>query len=261
MIPLAAATMAPIVSLDEEMILGAVHPDGPGIPYGANLGAQIEGILKGEPMARWSDGGSTYKFSIQSTIHKDLRNMREGRLCFPRFEGIHRLLSGKVDHEDVVAVENGPSSLPFAAATILELGGRVIVKEPSIACARDHRSYLIQHYGAELVEEYIEHARGSAVDIPVEADIAYWINPAPRPIIPEGYRLESIIEYLGRDVRPGGFLVIQSDLNSFEDIDYDAGRWEPIFSSPLTRDRGMEGFVMVTLRSGIEHSFQVLQRR
>lgn len=237
----------------------------PAAPLGMSvpaLSAAIGQTIEGQPMAVTPDGSpferpdpmfSDYKPALE-TVMSDIHSRK---LSFPRFEGIHGVLASQFGSEEIVAVENGPDILPYTAATLLELGARVVIKETDTWAAGDHGYQLWKHYRDHFRSGLVKHMSGpDKVEEPVEAHISYWISPTPGLIREHGE--PGVLDYLGRDVVRGGFLVVQSDWCSFDALYYNSRRWEQVFTKML--GSGQSDLVMVTAFMGTQHSFNIYRR-
>jgi hypothetical protein len=70
-----------------------------------------------------------------------------------------------------------------------------------------------------------------------------------------------IVDYFGRDVKPGGSLVVQSDWLFGDQLEYDQIGWELIASIMLNDDCGRAETVMVTGLMYGRHALSVFRRR
>ena len=92
-------------------------------------------------------------------------------------------------------------------------------------------------------------------------DIAYWISPASGLLqyhVRERPIPDWAIEYLGRDVVPGGFLVVQSECLRPENFRPNPARWQTIFFAALDSSHGI---IAPTIMYDIEAALIVLRRR
>ncbi len=229
-----------------------------------NLGSKIKTILRYQPMIE-RDRVPAYEFNpfdrcFFHVMNEDLDAIRSNRFFFPKLEDIHLLLCGKKMPQDVTAIENGSGLWPHTAAALLELGCKVMVKEPDAQAYELHSRYMRRHYSAELESGSFKYAyEMTDVDAPISADVVYWANPCPGML--DQYDKKGLLEYLGRDVMVEGFLVLQSDLSQYDSIKYDSKKWEQIVSVFIGEHTSMPGLVMVTQQEGPQHSFKVFRRK
>lgn len=132
-----------------------------------------------------------------------------GAVRFDRMRLLHRLLCSSLhQHErDVVTVENGSGRLCHLSAVVALLGSSVHVKEPSRLTGDHHQETVAEHAPHLVSSQRIQHVSKHDIDAPLSVDIVYWPNPNYIMFPAE----QSLLQYLGRDVRPGGWLVIQTD--------------------------------------------------
>ncbi|MFO1518387.1 MAG: ATP-binding protein [bacterium] len=195
------------------------------------------------------------------TLATDYGALASGELRYRRTEVLHRLLSGGRNPEGLESIDNGPGSLVHVAVTLARLGGRVKIKEPDAVSGTLHQ-LIMQETVPASIRERIQYVSLKDLDAESPADIVYWTNPDPyfirRPLgMGEG-------EYFGRDVKKGGFLVIQTDFHGGEERlslpRLDPGLWERIFDEALPNRLGMTNEVLPTAQADDLH-LQVYRRR
>ncbi|MFA4973189.1 MAG: hypothetical protein WC683_11285 [bacterium] len=229
-----------------------------------NLSSKIKTILMYQPMIERdrvpADEFNPFDRCFFHAMNEDLDAIRSKRLFFPKLEDIHLLLCGKKMPQDVTVIENGSGFWPHTAAALLELGCRVMVKEPDAQVYRIHSRQMRQYYGAELESGCFKYAHEMTdVDAPTSADVVYWANPSPSML--DRYGKERLFEYFGRDVMVDGFLVLQSDWPRYDTIEFNANKWEQIVSLYIGEDVLIRGLVMATTQEGGWHSFKVFRRK
>lgn len=145
-----------------------------------------------------------------SRMESDERRDRylNGTLSFPRWEFLLRLLQASVGREEMVAVDNGPGFYVDISLVAAELGINTYLKEIDPARVRS----LIEEHWRVLppsLQERIQIVPPAVIDEATPADLSYWVHP-----MVEMPRDASLFEYLARDVQPGGYLVVQTDVYS-----------------------------------------------
>ncbi|MBN1282311.1 MAG: hypothetical protein JXA24_00880 [Proteobacteria bacterium] len=232
----------------------------PSAPTAAALGGGIANMINTEPMVMVrgmpKDGISACDNPYRAGIDRNLGEMRRGALHFSRFESIHRRLCLACRREDPMAVENGPGLFPYNAAAMMELGCRVTIKESDPGLRKKHLQHIAKHYAGEMQGGRIEYMADE--EDPVRADISYWASPTPGILRRLGANIA--LDYLGRDVAAGGFLVVQSDSDSYDRLFMNVGRWELVHSSVLNGNSGTKGLVLTTYFDSLAHSFKVYRR-
>jgi len=194
------------------------------------LNSVIDDLLVQHAFLRHSNGEQRY---TEATSCETLRAIGTGEMRLELLEEIHRLLCGDKDPSAAIAVDNGSGRLSHLAVTLSIMGTRVVVKDPDKNATYVHRDLSHIHGNAD----FITHAT-SPFEIMqhTPADVVYWTNPAHSMDLEGGRKLETAensfrpgdtthIDYLGRDVKPGGFLVIQTDLDIVAGIAYDPSKW------------------------------------
>ncbi len=158
----------------------------------------------------------------------------DGSFEHRRALALHRLLSGALKPEEVVAVDNACGSNANLFLSLLRMGSRVWVKEPDIeghAINFVDRESLSSDMQARLQVSELSNINEP---MPSPARVAYWSNPNYGNFaLPEGSRF---VEYLSRDVGVGGYLVIQNGRGVFEretrSFDFDPLKWRLVYQSP-----------------------------
>ncbi|MFO1463347.1 MAG: ATP-binding protein [bacterium] len=188
---------------------------------------QLMGEVPPEPFLHEELGETGHRTRLQA--------LKAGSLRHRRLEILHRLLAAGRPVEDLQTIENGPGTMVDTAWTLLRLGSPLQLKEPELSSVGWHfRSLRRLATPAEL--ERVQYFRSEQIDHSAPSDIVYWPNPDPnRLVVPKETAIE---DYLGRDVRPGGFLVIQSDhhLGAFSQLralELNPLAWEKIFDAEL----------------------------
>ncbi len=176
----------------------------------------------------------------EAGLQTRLQSLKAGSLRHRRLEIFHRLLAGGRPVGELQTMENGPGPMVDTAWTLLSLGSSLLLKEPELRAVGGHfRALRRLATPAEL--ERVQYFRPEQIDHSAPSDIVYWPNPNPNQMeIPEGVMLG---DYLGRDVRPGGYLVIQSDhhladhhLGAFRELqvlEMNPLAWEKVFDAQL----------------------------
>lgn len=175
-------------------------------------------------------------------------------------EAIHSLLCGELSKkpQEVTVTDNGPGLLSHSAIVFASMGSRVIAKEPDDRCRKFYLG-LISAQGRQSLESKITfRSRQSKIDEPTPVDIAYWTNPSYEVL---SYRdIKSSLNYMGRDVVRGGFMVLQTDLVPPKYLKFDEERWQVIYGIELLRSEDFKGIIMATIFHDHINSFYILRR-
>ncbi len=209
----------------------------------------LEVLRKNPPLTSASD--SDY-FDMEPGYDSIVAYLR-GRLRYPRLEALHRLLCGAGGPGDIQAIDNGPNLMPHLAIVLASLGSCALVKELRWA-ARAHHSMIVTDEAPLEISARIFYAMGGmAIYRPNSADIVYWTNPDPQ-VARDG-------ENLGRDVAPGGYLVVQSDTEAFGRALFDPDKWQPVFDATLINYNGFSGIVIPTIMLSYTNFLAIYRRR
>lgn len=199
-----------------------------------------------------------------------IRRFFEGSVTFPRCEAIHRLLCGEAGPEETSVIINGPGAFPLLIAATSQLGSRTTVKELDHQFVRVIKKmtsrFMAEDHGSRI--EFIQDSR--KVDYPGPGpDIVYWNTPYE--LLVRGYNFipskkallkgENISSYLGRDVKPGGYLVIQAAPPTifdeyYETIPFDGERWDDILNMNIP-----DGIALPTTQSYSDITLRILRRK
>lgn len=145
----------------------------------------------------------------------------------PRTGEFLRLLAGERRLEDFQIVENGSSANPFLALVAARRGADILIKEPSGPGANAHRLAIADVADEDLKRRirYADHLME-----PAEADLVTWVNVLDLLNLPAGMVLGA---YLARDVRPGGYLVIECARFSKRLPNLPPHEWETVFEGDI----------------------------
>lgn len=178
--------------------------------------------------------------------------LRSGRNPCRRLEVLHRLLSGSRGPRGIRAIDNGPGDYANTSTILAYLGTAVLIKEPDPEGIQGVRRTLDQERQvSEEVRARISMMEDrEAIDSPSPADVVYWTDLQNLVYYP--VRMMET-EYLGRDVIEGGYLVIQSDLGEWRDLEFDPRHWEVIYRG------NPNGFVLPTFQ--FPDFLQIYRRR
>ncbi len=162
--------------------------------------------------------------------------LRRGALRHRRLEMLHRLLAGTRELNGLQVVENGPGFTIEMTHSLLGLGAEVRVKEPDPASRRFHYRHLGKVLEGEPLTRVTYTPPTGDLDTVTPAHIVYWANPFEHDML--GFSPGALANYLGRDVAPGGFLVLQTDHHfdtqtAFLKLPLDPQHWERVFNQEL----------------------------
>lgn len=151
-----------------------------------------------------------------------------------RMQLLHRILLGGRNIEEVAVTENGVGTIVDTTVTLAQLGARIKIKEPDAFSSGLHWDVIQNHFPSEV------HKRVSYIPTFIDeaTDMAYWVNPGPRNI--HTFNQMGSGDYLGRDVRPGGLVIVQTDHHSGREswpyyVHFHPHRWEKVFENALPK--------------------------
>lgn len=188
--------------------------------------------------------------------------LQAGALRHRRLEILHRLLAAGRPMQQLTVLENGSGAMLDTAFTVLRLGSSLRIKEPDGIVMRAHARWLANIL-TEAEVERVRYFAPEAVDMASPADIVYWGHPNPYEMTrPAG---ASLGEYLGRDVRPGGYMVLQSDhyfgaFKELRNLEMDPRHWERVFDAALPDVEFGSNAILPSAQSSNLH-LQVFRRR
>lgn len=247
------AESAPESSLEGNLREGFVVP-------AASLDLAIRQLLRELPNSRSS------MYAAVAAGSSRIQSLANGEWRHRRLEALHRLLATGRNMQDLEVVENGPGVLLDIAVTLASLGSRIRVKDVDGLSSTIYQAILETDIPTPL-QERISITPRNELDLAGAADIAYWANPEPLFL----HRLAASRSegYLGRDVRPGGYLVIQTDhrptRHPSETIRsslprLDPSHWREIFEGPLP-NLPLDSNAVLPTAQGPHLHLQVFQRR
>lgn len=161
------------------------------------------------------------------------QQMLDGSFRYRRLQALHRLLSGPAGPEGAVVVDNAHGAFADLFLTAAQMGSHVWLKEPD--SESDATQFIEVMELPEYVRERVHRSTPKNMDapLPVPARISYWSNPNY-----SNFELPfnaSFPDYLGRDVAPGGYLVIQNGRGPFEQdtrsFRFDPSRWRLVYQT------------------------------
>ncbi len=226
--------------------------------------SSIDELLRREQMiATEGAEGQTRAMPLVTQIPAYL----DGRTSFPRLEGLHRLLCGAVPPSEITAVENGAVNISNAVV-FAKMGSHVAIKEADVLNGK-MLQFQLDKLPADIRSLITFIGDSEKIHAPLEAHISYWANPSPfrHAALPHGGGAaspaseNSLVDYMGRDVMPGGFLVIQADHGHFFEMPYDQEAWELLYSQFLDPLHGFEGTVLNTVNFQQTSALIIYRRR
>ncbi|MFO1520224.1 MAG: hypothetical protein U1F57_11290 [bacterium] len=178
-----------------------------------------------------------------------------------RLEALHLLLADGDDPSRLITLENGAGPIVDFSVSLALRGYPVLIKENDAIMQSCHRRGIRDFPPG--VTSLITYHDQNDVNAPTPADRVYWINPSPTTlIIPEHVSLE---DYLSRDVKPGGYLIIQSDTvlmprYNYQRLQMDPSRWETLFKERITGRDESEEYLLPTSNADLLH-LQIYRRK
>lgn len=185
-----------------------------------------------------------------------LQSYRLGSRRYRRLEILHRILAGNRMAEGFKVVENGPGFMVAMTQHLLQMGSDVTVKEPDQLSIRFHGRNLPKLFEGQAPGR-LTYVLPESIGEPTPAPIVYWANPCIKDF--SGFDARSLGEYFGRDVMPGGFLVLQTDHHYdsqqlYLNLEMDSQRWLRVYNQALPDYReGSNQF----LPTSQDHSLQL----
>lgn len=207
----------------------------------------IRHIISSKPMLATADFFSTL---MHESEYEHVRKYAAGELLYPRLEALHSLLCRGHSPYEITAVENGCGCNPHLTMVLAAMGTRVFLKEPDDSMVGSHIRSAERHLPPDWVSRmtYLSEDESS-----MPANIVYWINPSPSMfqhlLYPSRRTLRNmdiLVDYMGRDVAVGGFLVLQTPEMLYHDLYFDHSKWIPLFDSANNIDDEIEGIAFPT---------------
>lgn len=170
---------------------------------------------------------------------------------FPRFNAIHGVLAQEFGGS-VTVVNNGPNSITAMEAHFVRRGDSVVVRDPEDSRLKEHAKRLNNQVGPEALLRHVRYVGDKTTPNGpnwldrFNANIVYWANPYP-DLFDGSCRLvfdykgdpddetEIKAHYLTRDLRPGGYLVFQTDEeDSFDFLDrLNPKCWQRVYDNTM----------------------------
>ena len=242
------AWQAAMVAMSVEAAVGAVKMSAGGddVKVGVSqnpdddpesLSNMIRAILKNVPFLTLHTPEDKSPTPYSAFGLGNINRLLSGELSYTRLETLYMYLCAALNVTDALVVENGAGTNPDLAVSLAKLGAQVIVKDPV-----EHIERVAENIERKpAVRDRIRYMRD--VDVSTPADIVFWADPDNSVIPSSGM---SMGEYLGRDVKPGGFLVIQTDHVTIDDRrsfylyppGLDLEKWEVLYHGQMGPDRG-----------------------
>lgn len=218
--------------------------------------SDVERILREKTMIMTTEGDPLSRVSHEPDA---VSNYVDGNIHLPRLEALHRLLCGEKGSENATAVEDGYAILPLVSVVLASMGTKVTFTNLEKTIINTHRrlsSMSVPEYLCRRIGYQHGHLRSASS---LDVDIAYYSDPSFRTYR-EAFRGLKTLDIMGSDVRPGGYLVIQSTLPQFHHIQFDNVRWEQICSFLMATGSDIDGLVLPTGFSYLDSALNIYRR-
>gem|GEM_PF-3584330 len=242
--------------LGEPTNLERIIGEGRAVPH-KFLEALIRSVLEGIP------SGLSVMELVMETGKPSYQLVMDGLVRYRRLEAFHRLLAGDRDLKELRVIDNAPGNILDGAFTLARLGSSVVVKEPGDLESSLHKEVLRTLPSREIAER-IRLVPEKYLDVHTPGDIVYWTNPCLLRL--QKPTTASLGEYLARDVKPGGYLVIQSDhlfgtQNELLNLNLDPREWETVFAEDLPNFFPKANYLLPTTQAHNNLHIQVHRRK
>ncbi|MBI4238691.1 MAG: hypothetical protein HY696_09795 [Deltaproteobacteria bacterium] len=203
------------------------------------------------------------------------RLLLAGRLRYRRLELLHRLLSGAAGPTQVSAVENAPGTMADTAIVLSQLGTAVVIKEPEGLGLQNHQHAFHYHVPADVRARVRYVSDWEAIHAATPCRVVYWSHPDWQDLVlPAGIGLA---EYVGRDVAPGGYVVIETDHHEgdamrlfglsgigndgFRNLPFPPDQWERVCAADLPNRNDDRTNAVLPTGQEVNIHFQIWRRK
>jgi hypothetical protein len=218
--------------------------------------ADVERILREKSMIVTTEGAPLSRVSDEPDA---VTNYVDGNIHLPRLEALHRLLCGEKGPGNARAIEVSSAIIPLVSVVLASMGTEVTFTHEDRPVINTHRrlsSMSVPEYLRRRIGYQYGHMRSASS---LDVDIAYYSDPSFRTYR-EAFRGLNTLDIMGSEVRPGSYLVIQSILPKFHDIQFDNVRWEQICSFLMARESDLDGLVLPTVFSSLDSALNIYRR-
>jgi hypothetical protein len=198
------------------------------------------------------------------------RFLIKNMISFGRLNLMHQLLCGNKGVNLSQAIDNACGSSMDVMLSLAMLGSEVIAKDPDSMWGSER--FLKRLVPPDTRQRIQLQYKLDQVNEASPGRVVYWTHPDENLKPPANMTLE---EYMGRDVEPGGYLVIQTDhptdfmgipvpdrREHFLHLKFDSQKWERIISFPFKFVPENRRFVLPSIQVFHPHvHFEVYRRR
>ncbi len=222
----------------------------------ARTAARVERILREKTMFVTSEGVTLDRLSHERDA---VRHYVEGNIHLPRLEALHRLLCGEKGTGDATAIEVSSASIPLVSVALASMGTRVTFTNDERTLVNIHRMFCSM-YVPEYLCRRISYQRGHLHSVTgLDVDVTYFADPL-YSLYDDSEGGLRVLDKMGSELRPGGYLVIQSTLPVFRHIPFDSTRWEQVCSFMMAYGSDLDGLVLPTMISNIDSALGIYRR-
>ncbi len=249
----------------------AIRFAAPRDPQLLKLERHIQRSLQNEPYLEGSVVQEAFGYpssAASENLKRMVRLYLDRTFTLPRLETILFSLIQALpeDTGKLTYVENGPGAMFFTSLLLAEFGQEVIIKEPQRACQRAWSQALAEWFPQELAKRIRLLPTIEEIEEPTSAEISIWSHPNPYMMtgsgaMPRTTDADDPTEYLGRDVKPGGFLVLQTDAQIYQELQFPRKEWDVVYDTPTRVGSWPNDFVLPTEYYSFPAALRVLRRR
>ncbi len=219
--------------------------------------ADVERILCEKSMIVTTEGDPISRVSADEP--NAVTHYVDGDIHLPRLEALHLLLCGEKGPGNARAIDISIAIIPLVSVVLASMGTEVTFTNEDRLVINTHRrlsSMSVPEYLRRRIGYQYGHMHSASS---LDVDVTYWTDPL-YSIYNNAKEDMRLLDIMGSEVRPGGYLVIQSILPEFHHILFNSARWEQICSFLMARESDLDGLVLPTGFSSLDSALNIYRR-